>query len=169
MTDKQLILSPTEVLRKIRRIALEILERNFNEKVIYLCGINDRGNRVAQMIGNELKSLNHPTEIKMCHLTINPDSLMEATIKLEGPESQFKNQGIVLVDDVANTGKTLQFAIRPFLKLSPKKIQLAVLVNRMHKAYPVRADFVGFSLSTTMKEHVEVVFKPKEKVSVFLT
>jgi len=169
MSERQLILSAAEVQQKIKRIALEIIEDNFYEKSIYICGINIRGNKMSNMIVDHLKKIDHNIEIKQCHLEIDLADLLNATIHSEETENSLKNKVIVLVDDVADTGRTLQFAIRPFLHLKPKKIQIAVLVDRMHKAYPVCADFVGFSLSTTMKEHIEVIFKPKENVSVFLT
>ena len=169
MNDRLLLLSPTEVQQKVKRIALEIVEKNFGEKTIYICGINVRGDQIAQMICHELSQIKHSAEIKYIRLHLNLDNLLDTKIEMDGSETKLKNKIIVIVDDVGNTGKTLQFAIRPLLSLKPKKIQLAVLVDRKHKAYPVCADFVGFSLSTTIKEHIEVEFKKKDKVSVFLT
>ena len=169
MSDRLLLLSSRVVQQKIKRIALEIIEKNFGEKIIYICGINIRGDQMARMIIHELNHINHSSDIKYIRLQLNLENLLETKIKMDEAETKLKNQVIVVVDDVGNTGKTLQFAIRPLLSLKPKKIQLAVLVDRKHKAYPVCADFVGFSLSTTMKEHIEVEFKKKNKVSVFLT
>jgi pyrimidine operon attenuation protein/uracil phosphoribosyltransferase len=68
------------------------------------------------------------------------------------------NKTILLVDDVANTGKTMYYALKPIMEFSPKKVQIAVLVDRQHKLFPVSSDFVGLSLSTTMQEHISVVF-----------
>lgn len=68
----------------------------------------------------------------------------------------YQNQVIILIDDVSNSGKTLLFAIKPFLDSSPKKIQALVLVERSHKAFPVKPDYVGLSVSTTLQEHIYV-------------
>jgi pyrimidine operon attenuation protein/uracil phosphoribosyltransferase len=74
---------------------------------------------------------------------------------------------VVLVDDVLNTGRTLIYAMVPFLAAKVKSIQVAVLVDRNHHSFPVNADYKGISLQTTLQEHVTVVME-KRKISVYL-
>ena len=150
-------------------MALEIIESNFNDDLIFMGGINKRGYKTAQMLAKELNDYSKSQHVELFRLSFVPDDLLDIAIGNTIDPKKIKDKTLVLVDDVANSGRTLQYAIRPFLKLNPKKIQLAVLVDRTHKSFPVSADFVGFSLSTTMKEHVEVEFKSKERVSVYLT
>jgi pyrimidine operon attenuation protein/uracil phosphoribosyltransferase len=63
---------------------------------------------------------------------------------------------IIVVDDVANSGKTMLYALQPFLRNQPKKIQTLALVDRTHKTFPVHTDYVGFALATTLQEHIFV-------------
>jgi pyrimidine operon attenuation protein/uracil phosphoribosyltransferase len=73
------------------------------------------------------------------------------------------------VDDVANTGKTFFYAFKPLLEFTPKKVRVAVLVDRKHKAFPVSVDYVGLSLATTMHEHINVIIEESEKEGVYLS
>ncbi len=72
------------------------------------------------------------------------------------PATDFTNKVIIVVDDVSNSGKTLLYALKPFLDFSPKKIQTLVLVERSHTSFPVRPDYVGLSIATTLQEHIYV-------------
>ena len=150
-------------------MALEIIEKNYSAKTIYICGINVRGKKTAQLLIDQLNKIDHSKHIKSMRIYLDLDNLLESKIEMEEATSKLRNQVVVVVDDVGNTGKTLQYAVRPLLAFHPKKVQVAVLVDRMHKAFPVCADFVGVSLSTTIKEHIEVEFKRSGRVSVFLT
>ena len=76
--------------------------------------------------------------------------------------SEYKNKPIVLVDDVLNSGTTLMYGVKFFLEVPLKRFKTAVLVNRNHKKYPVKADFKGLSLSTSLQEHIHVVFDENE-------
>jgi pyrimidine operon attenuation protein/uracil phosphoribosyltransferase len=73
-----------------------------------------------------------------------------------------------LIDDVANSGKTLSFALKPFLEYQPKKIQTLVLVERSHKAFPVQPDYVGLSVATTIQEHIYVEVEGETVMGAYL-
>ena len=75
---------------------------------------------------------------------------------------------IVLIDDVANSGRTMLYALKPFLQYLPKKIQTAVLVDRRHKSFPLSVDFVGYSLSTTLQDMVMVDVEGSSIKSAYL-
>jgi pyrimidine operon attenuation protein/uracil phosphoribosyltransferase len=86
---------------------------------------------------------------------------IKSGVSISIPESEYKNKSVVLVDDVLKSGSTLIYGVHHFLKTPLKQLKTAVLVNRNHKRYPVKADFKGISLSTSLQEHVTVEFKVK--------
>ena len=92
----------------------------------------------------------------MCELKINKKNPLQSEINLNIEPKDFKNETIIVVDDVLNSGKTMMYAIKPFLEVPIKKLSIAVLINRSHKRFPLNADYVGLSLTTTLKEHIEV-------------
>ncbi len=154
------ILTNQDIQQKIKRIAYEILENNYDEKELHIIGIKDKGFLFAEKIYDCLKTI---SQIKLTLHYISLDKIKPAEGKEEHDfdPKEFSNKVILLVDDVGNTGKTLSYAMQPILGSRPKKIEVAVLVDRMHKLFPVRADYVGLSLSTTMKETVTVEFNGK--------
>ncbi len=154
------------MLQKIKRMASEIYENNYAESEIILAGIHDKGYLLAQMLIEELNKI-APFSIKLAKVTLDKGNPYAAEAELDLPLSAFANQCVIVVDDVLNTGKTLIYALRPLLKVNLKKIEIAVLVNRSHTQYPVWPAYSGYALSTTLTEHVEVVFA-KEKSAVYL-
>ena len=152
------ILTHQQIQHKIRRIAYQIYESNVDEKEIVVAGIEGGGLHFAKKI---VKTLEEITNIKitLCKVTINKDNPLEGGVKTSIDESGYKNKSIVLVDDVLNSGSTLIYGVRHFLCTPLKQLKTAVLVNRNHKRFPVKADFKGISLSTSLNEHVKVVFK----------
>ena len=167
MTDtKNIILTPQQIAQKTRRIAFQILESNSNEKEVIIVGIVGNGYIFAERL---VADLNKISEIKttICKVTINKKNPLD-TITTSLSEEAYKNKSIVLVDDVLNSGATLIYGIKHFLNVPLKRFKTAVLVNRNHKKYPVKADFKGISLSTSIKEHVTVAFDKKE-ATAFLT
>jgi len=160
MTDtKNIILNTLAVSQKTRRIAYQILESNSNEKEVIIVGIVGNGLLFAKEI---VRDLNQISDIKttLCEIVINKKNPLD-TVSTTLSEEDYKNKSIVLVDDVLNSGATLIYAVKHFLNVPLKRFKTAVLVNRNHKKYPVKADFKGISLSTSIKEHVEVVFDGK--------
>jgi pyrimidine operon attenuation protein/uracil phosphoribosyltransferase len=91
----------------------------------------------------------------------------ETEVTLSIDKDKLKDQVVIVVDDVLNSGKTMMYALRPFLSADLKKLRTVVLVDRNHKRYPVSADFAGLSLATTLQEHVSVVMND-ETGGVFL-
>lgn len=154
-----IILTHQEIEHKIRRIAYQIYETFVDEKRIVLAGIASNGFVLAQKLAVQLKEISG-IEVVLCEVFINkldPQSKISTSI----PESDYRDNGLVLVDDVLNSGTTLIYGVKHFLDVPLKKFKTAVLVDRNHKKYPVKADFKGISLSTSLKEHVQVVFEAK--------
>ena len=151
MTVKNnIILNHDEINHKIRRIAFQIYENNVNEKEVILAGIDKNGYVFAKKIKTVLQKISEINPI-LCKVTIdkkNPYSNIETSISSD----DYKNKSLVLVDDVLNSGTTLIYGVRHFLNVPLKQFKTAVLVNRNHKKYPVKADFKGISLSTSLHE-----------------
>lgn len=158
-----IILNNTEVLNKIRRIAYQIYEVNYEEKEIIIAGIADNGYFLAQKIATILEEISE-MKISICKVKINKKAPLE-TVHTDLAPEDYQNKSLVLVDDVLHSGTTLIYAIKHFLEVPIKKFKTAVLVNRNHKKYPVKADFKGISLSTSIREHVVVDFKQDEIIA----
>jgi pyrimidine operon attenuation protein/uracil phosphoribosyltransferase len=138
--------------RKMLRMAYEILENNYEENELILAGIRESGSVIARNIQKLLHEIkNISTELLMVTL----DKKFPEEVVLSKSIS-FENKVVILIDDVSNSGKTLLYALKPFLSSHPKKIQTLVLVERTHKAFPVKPDYVGLSVATTLQEHIYV-------------
>ncbi len=165
--NKSKLLNARQTIQKIRRIAYQIYENNFNETEIILAGIATEGYKLAEMISLELIQISD-IKINLAKLTFEKSADAQPDILVESEVDTFKNKSIIIVDDVLNTGKTLVFCLRPFLSINIKKLQVAVLVDRNYPKFPISADYVGYSLSTTINDHVEVVLSDKDKLGVYL-
>lgn len=164
--SRSVILTNQEITFKIRRIAYQIYENNSSNKEIILAGITDNGFILAQKIKDTLDEI---SDIKstLCEVLIdktNPRKQITTSLAV----ADYKNKSLVLVDDVLNSGTTLMYAVKHFLAVPLKQFKTAVLVNRNHKKYPIKADFKGLSLSTSLQEHISVEFAKKQAIAYLL-
>ena len=150
--NKKYILSAVVAEKKLRRMALEIAERNYDEAQLVLIGIKDHGTVIAKKISDHLKA-NFKGEVIVVELGIDKKKPAEVVIT---PSMDFNDKVIVLIDDVANSGRTMLYALKPLLQQYPKKIHTLALVERTHKIFPVDVDYIGISVSTTPDEHIYV-------------
>jgi pyrimidine operon attenuation protein / uracil phosphoribosyltransferase len=146
------ILDEGTVARKLQRMAYEIVEQNLDEQEIILAGVKDNGSAIARNIQQLLQSIS-AINTELIEISLDKKAPKEITLS---KTMDFTNKVIVVVDDVANSGKTMLYAIKPFLAWMPKKIQTMALVDRTHKAYPVNTDYIGLSIATTLQEHIFV-------------
>lgn len=167
MSTKTLVLDNTQIEQRINRIAYELYENNYSEKNIVMAGIAPNGYVLAQRIAKVLQDIS-PIQVKVVKLEINKDNPLNEEAHLELKPSEMKNKVIVLVDDVLNSGKTMIYGAKLFLDAPVKRLTTVVLVDRNHTRYPVKADFSGISLSTTMQEHITVELGKKGKEAVYL-
>ena len=151
------LLNEKQIAQKVNRMAVEILERNTEEDELYLIGINNRGMEFARRLLAVLHGLSS-APIGLRQLTINPASPLVPGPQLEGDLAELDGKAILLVDDVANTGRTLFYALKPLQNILPSKIEVAVLVDRRHKSWPIYVTYSGMDLSTTMGDNVLVNF-----------
>ena len=149
------LLNKTQIENRINRIAFQIYEDNFEETEIIIAGIANGGFVFAQRIANQLEKIGK-LKINLIEISINKNEQSSTDIQLPFTKEHLKNKTVIVVDDVLNSGKTLMYSLIPFLNADVKKIRTVLLIDRDHKRYPVNVDFVGFELSTTMKEHVDV-------------
>jgi pyrimidine operon attenuation protein/uracil phosphoribosyltransferase len=165
-TKNNIILNNTQINHKIRRIALQILESNINEEEIVLAGISKNGFLIAEKLKKIIKYYSN-VNIILSKVTINKHNLLsKVTTTLQ--VSDYSNKSIILVDDVLYSGATLIYGVKHFLNTPLKQLKTAVLINRNYKKFPVKADFKGLSLSTSINEHVEIVFKNDQAEAILL-
>lgn len=150
--DRILILDRNRIDLKLQRMAFQIWEHNSDASQVTLIGIANGGAAVAESLGNRLRKISN-LEVKVRTMKLNKRDPLSETIRID---EDLSGQRIVLVDDVANSGKTLLYALRPLLDFRPEKIMIAVLVDRKHKTFPVTPDIVGHSISTTLQDHIIV-------------
>ncbi len=160
--EKQIILTHRQIQHKIRRIAYQIYETNVNEPELIIAGIAPSGYKLAERLVKELSEISE-IEVKLCKVNMDKSKpLGSITTSLDS--SEYTDKSIVLVDDVLNTGSALAYGVHHFLNVSLKRFKTAVLVNRNHKKYPIKADFKGVSLSTSILDHVNVTFGEVDQV-----
>tara|TARA_B100001559_G_scaffold9993_1_gene8760 strand:- start:154 stop:651 length:498 start_codon:yes stop_codon:yes gene_type:complete len=163
--DKKKILDYQSIKKKIRRISLQILESNIDQDEIIIAGIDLNGFIIAKKISQEISKISE-INIKLCKVKIdkkNPLNDISTSLNFE----DYQNKSLVVIDDVLNSGATLMYSVKYFLNTKIKSLKTAVLVDRNHKKYPIKADFKGLSLSTSIQSKVEVVIDEK-KIEAFL-
>ena len=163
-----LILDAEAIRQKTTRIAYQIVEDNYDENELFIIGIKPNGFEYAQQLAKEIEAIDG-FKMTLIGLELNKSAPLESQIKLELGKKTLDKKTVIIVDDVANTGKTLYYALKPVMEFSPKKVQAVVLVDRQHKLFPVSPDFVGLSLSTTLQEHIVVEFDSKGAGAAYLS
>jgi pyrimidine operon attenuation protein / uracil phosphoribosyltransferase len=167
MSGKVQILDTLQIKQKLNRLAFEVYENNFSEKELLIVGIEGNGYKVAQQLSEKLKEIS-PIKITLGNIKLNKEKPWMGEPSIDFDEKAFVNKTIILVDDVLNSGKTLMYAVKLFLDKPVKKINTVILVDRSHTRFPVKADYVGLTLSTTLQEHIEADFSKKNKEAVYL-
>ncbi|SNT02175.1 pyrimidine operon attenuation protein / uracil phosphoribosyltransferase [Ekhidna lutea] len=153
MSDNQILTQP-KVDQIIRRIAYQIYENNMNDEVV-LVGVDSGGRKLADQINITLAEI--AGEKAVVHtISLDKENPLNKDILLDGDVSDLKNKTVILCDDVLNSGRTLAYSLTKLLTLRVKKVETAVLVLRTHGRFPIYANYKGYELSTTIKEHVEV-------------
>jgi len=161
------ILDETQIRQKIERLSFEILENNFEEKEIILAGINFNGMAFASLLRDALQNITQ-IPIRLIQIRLNPAKPLQEPILVDANIEQLKGKAIIVVDDVANTGRTVFYAVRPFMDIVPRKIEVVVLIDRKHKSFPIAADYVGLSLATTIQEDIDVRIRDAKNWAVHL-
>lgn len=162
--EKDQILDHTKIQHILKRMAYQIYESNVKEKEIILAGIKENGFFLAKKLKKEIEKIS-PLKVVLCEIVINkkqPLNTITSSLSLD----DIKNKSIVVIDDVLHSGGTLIHAVKYVLEVPVKQIKTAVLIDRNHKKFPVKADFKGISLSTSMNEKVAVIFEKNKDRAV---
>jgi len=162
-----LILNAEQIRQKIRRIAFQMYEINFEESALLLAGISGEGYVLAQALAEELRQI-APFRVELMQLELDKTQTAQPPVRVSHSPDDYLDKVVIVVDDVLYTGRTLAFSLQPFLSVPVRKLQVAVLVDRNYPRYPVAADYKGYELSTTLTDHVEVVLSDENRVGVYL-
>jgi len=165
--SKTIILNARQIQQRINRISYQIYENNYLEKAIVIAGIEKNGYVIAERIAEKLQSISS-LKVKLAKILVNKKDPLSEKIKITVSEKDLKGMVVVVVDDVLESGRTMMYGIDPFLKHAVKRLATVVLIDRDHRSYPVKADFVGISLTTTMQEHISVELNGGDKDAVYL-
>jgi len=152
--SRVLLLDSNRIRRKILRMAWQIWEYNSDRSSICLIGIAEGGYAIAQLLADHLSAIS-PLKVNILRLEMSKRAPVDTPIKLSGP---IEDSSLVLVDDVANSGRTLLYALQPLMKAAPEKVLIAVLVDRKHKSFPLSPDIIGHQVATTIQENISVQF-----------
>lgn len=161
------ILDAAQINNKITRIAYEIYEENASEKEVVLAGRGESGYQLAQKLEVVLKKIS-PLKITLTQVEVNADKMTEQGGVALDKKVNLSGKTVILVDDVLNTGQMLSYCMKTILQFPVKSLRIAVLVDRNHTLFPIKSDYTGLSVSTTLQEHITVNLKTKGKESVVL-
>lgn len=153
--SKTPLLNASQIRQRIQRLAWQLYEDNSGEQEIVLAGIVQTGHQVALKLAEALREIS-PLKVTVITVKIDKHRQVAGSVELSVPGEEFKGKVVVLVDDVLNSGKTLLYAMKPFLQIDIRKLRTVVLVDRNHRRFPITADFSGMTLATTLKEHITV-------------
>jgi pyrimidine operon attenuation protein/uracil phosphoribosyltransferase len=165
MSERTIVLDHERVQRKLERIAHQLHEENHEEQGIILVGIAPRGLALAKRLQARLKEISE-LEVDLVTLQLDKDKPLEAPVKLSLELDALRDRTVVLVDDVLMSGRTLMHAAAHLVSVPLKRLTTVVLVDRRHRSYPIRADIVGLTLSTTTQEHISVELGRKDTVYI---
>jgi len=156
------ILSAPDITRALTRISHEILEKNNGSSSITLLGIPTRGAHLAQRIAKHLVQIEGAQiEVGTLDTTLHRDDLRirapKPLMKTDIPSLGIEGRDVVFVDDVLFSGRTIRAALDAIGEIGrPRTVQLAVLIDRGHRELPIRADYVGKNIPTSISETVKV-------------
>lgn len=162
------ILDATQIERKLARLSIEILERHVDHDKVVLIGINNNGYATAQRLKTGIDAEGFELEVVLRRVLLSPANPLHGGITYQGDVTELDGEHVIIVDDVANTGRTAFYAAKPLLEVVPASVELAVLIDRRHKTWPVLSDYVGLTLATTLQEDIRVYYDEQDtRVEVF--
>ena len=161
--ERTVVLEHDRIQRKLRRIAFRIYEDNVHETSLVLVGVAPRGAKLAARLKVQLEEIS-PLKIELHELVLDKDAPVKAPAKIGKGDVDLDGRVVILVDDVLMSGRTLMYAAAHLVGSPLKRLMTVVLVDRLHRTFPIRADIVGLTLSTTLQEHISVELGKKDTV-----
>jgi len=162
------ILNEKQIIQKIHRIGMEIQEQNHAENEVILAGINHKGFKFAGLLFDSILKGNPIIKPELTRIHINPADPLSSDIIIEKNIQELSGKVVIVIDDVCNTGRTIFYSFKALMETLPKKVQIAVLVDRKHKMFPIQVDYFGMSLATTLKENIEVSLEEGHNFEVIM-
>lgn len=164
-TKRSQVLDHEHVQRKLQRIAIQLCEENWTAKELVVVGIAPRGAKLAHRLA-ELIVATGNMRVQLVELSLDKDAPLTGPVKLSAELSTLKERTVVLVDDVLMSGRTMMHAAAHLVQVPLARLTTVVLVDRRHRTYPIRADIVGLTLSTTVQEHITVELGKRDAVYI---
>ena len=165
------ILDQLLIRRKLSRLAAEILEQHGERERVYLVGVNNNGRamarELARVMAADVSAFGLGVEIVERHLRLSPASPLDPEPAYDGDAAELAGQHVIIVDDVANTGRTAYYAAKPLMGVVPASLAICVLIDRLHKTFPVSSDYVGLTLSTGLQQDIRVYFDEPWRAEIF--
>jgi pyrimidine operon attenuation protein/uracil phosphoribosyltransferase len=161
-TAKTKILSHSEILTKLERMACEICEKHIQSGELVICGLNSRGFALSKLLGEKISAID--SQLKVVHV----NAVVEKDAVEFTPAAEFTGKHVLVMDDVINTGSTLMLVLSEIYRQRPVSIGTVFLAKREHRNFPVKADYVGVSIATTLQEHVQFDSTDSNNLSVYL-
>lgn len=165
--QRDMVMTHDNVVRKLDRMARELLEVHFQESSLVLIGVAGQGVALCEALSSRLQALSN-LEVLTGTLTMHKDLPLEHELLCDVDMTTWNDKIVILVDDVLNSGRTLIHAVRFVLEGHPREVHTAVLVDRKHRSFPIRADYCGLTLSTHHNEHIAVDLSDPDHTSVHL-
>ncbi len=164
---RTLVMNSKQVGQRLNRLAWQVYENCYNEKDIIVAGISGNGFILATRLAKLLGEIS-PLQIKLCEIKISKDAPLDGQASIDLDKKEIEGKTVIVVDDVSNSGRTLMYGVKLFLESPVKSLLTLVLVDRDHNRFPVKTNFVGLSLATTMQEHISVEIESNGEASVYL-
>jgi pyrimidine operon attenuation protein/uracil phosphoribosyltransferase len=167
LVERRELLDADGIVRTLRRIAMEIVERNRGARDLVLVGIRTGGAFLAERLARLVGDLEgHAVPLGVIDIALYRDDVWRGLPRPEvGPTElpfPIEDRTVVLVDDVLYTGRTVRAALDELMEFGrPRAVQLCVLIDRGHRELPIRADYVGLSVETTREQSVRVLLKER--------
>lgn len=159
------VLDSSDISRAVKRISHEIIEANSGSQDLVVLGIPTRGVELAERIDAAIAEIDpeYVSQLGVLDITMYRDDSLDAQRQIrvtEVPVAGIDGKVVVLVDDVLYSGRTVRAALDALVDIGrPRQVKLAVLVDRGHRELPIRPDFVGKNLPTSLSERVNVMLK----------
>ena len=163
---KAVILDEISIDRKIKRLSYEIFERNLNNKKILLVGIKKNGFLLAKLIKKELSKI-CKIKIDITQVLVDKQKPFAECVIYNNNIETHRSTSVIVIDDVCSSGKTMMYVVSSLISNFKNKISTLVLVDRKHHNFPIKADYVGIEVSTTLRQFIEVELEANKAAYLF--
>ena len=163
---KAVILDEISIDRKIKRLSYEIFERNLNNNKLLLVGVKKNGFVLAKLIKKELSKI-CKIKIDVTQVLVDKHKPFNECVIYNNSIENHRDTSMIVIDDVCSSGKTMIYVVSSLISNYSNKISTLVLVDRKHHNYPIKTDYVGIEVSTTLRQFIEVELEANKVAYLF--